>query len=198
MKADEAALLVTLAALLGIGLVLFVRWLRNRRFGHPRLVPEHAYVRLGDTFRGVLEAGAGFGPAREVRFELVEQHTVEGRDYMRDAPPAGTTVRSTATVPVGAFQMAPGHVRVPVSLPVPADGWADFRRSGLRFSLNPLDRFLRLRSTVHAWAVRAAADVEGTPYRATFTINVAAAGAPPPGRYQAIVMPPSDKIAQSR
>jgi hypothetical protein len=175
-----------------IGLNVFP-WVGRRRFGPSRLTPAGPDPRPGETLKATLEAGPGLVQAREVRLELVEIHR---------ATFTAAKVRTTATVPVWLFQVVPEGVRVPVSLAVPADAWASFKRKELGFSLLS-EFFIGMRETEHTWEVRAAADVEGASYRARFPVTVAPltpVEAPPSAENERaytprpIVIPPSDKI----
>ena len=170
--------------------VAFRSWSDYRRFGSSRLVPDGPDVRPGETLSATLEAAARLAYAREVRFELVEMHRSSF-----DGGPYGEHVRATVTVPLAAFQVMPGLTRIPASLPVPADGWASFKRKNLGISLFAY-HFIGMRETEHAWEVRAAAEVEGAPYRARFRVTVAPVTPLEPAEPytpRSIVIPPSDK-----
>jgi hypothetical protein len=177
------------ALILIAGVVAFRSWSDGRRFGSSRLVPHGPDVHAGETFIATLEASPWLVQAREVRFDLVEMH--------RSGSSAswGEHVRATAVVSVASYQVIPGFTRVPVSLKVPADGWASFKRSGIGFSL--ANEFLiGTTETEHAWEVRAVAVVEGRPYRAKFRVRVASLEQPAveaPYTPRPIGIPASDK-----
>jgi hypothetical protein len=97
---------------------------------------------------------------------------------------------------VSAFEVVPGATRIRFTLPVPADGWASFRRSTLALTLLTFG-YVGGEETEHAWQVRAAADVEGARYRASFKVTVAPLTGPEePYAPRPIVVPPSDKRAR--
>lgn len=169
--------------------IAFRCWSDHRRFGSSRLVPDRPDVRPGETLTATLEAAPGLANAREVRFELVETHITDTFAAW------GEQVRATATVAVSAFQVVPGFTRIPVSLAVPADGWASFKRTDVGFSL--ANTFIiGKRETEHAWEVRAAAEVDGARYRAKFRVTIATVRPiepEPPYTPRPIGIPQSDK-----
>lgn len=182
---NDAPYLVLFAALVAIALVYVGRpLLHHRRFGMTRLLPDREYVRLGETFAGVLEAGPRLAYAPEVRFELV---------MFKE----GEHVRATATVPVGGYEAAGDRTRVRVALPVPADAWPNSRRTSLALALIAFP--IGFRVTQVKWEVRVSALVGGPPFRMTFPVNVEPASAREPRAYRAIVLPPPDtRVAADR
>jgi hypothetical protein len=185
-----ALVFVALASMPAV--VAYQVWSSHFRFGTSRLVLARPDVRAGETFVGTLEAGPRLAEAREVRFELVELHCKDtwsgnsGNGYW------GEHVRAASVVDVSSYQVVPGHTLVPVSLPVPADGWASFKRGGAGLTLNNVF-IVGTRVTEHAWEVRAFADVNGKDYRAEFRITIAPLYEVPPYTPRPIGIPQSDK-----
>ena len=172
--------------------VAYRSWSSHLRFGASRLVPAASDVRAGGTFVATLEAGPQLAQAREVRFDLVELHCKDTRSGLLGAGHWGEHVRATSIVEVSSYQVVPGHTLVPVSLPVPADGWASFKRDGVGFSLAN-EFFVGKIETEHAWEVRVSADAGGAAYRATFRITIAPLYELPPYTPRPIGIPASDK-----
>jgi hypothetical protein len=180
-----SALIFAAVALLA-AFVAYRSWSNHLHFGASRLVPAASEVRAGDTFVATLEAGPQLAQAREVRFDLVEMHRSGSLGSW------GTHVRATEVVAVSSYQVVPGRTLVPVSLPVPADGWASFKRDRVGFSLDN-DLFVGKIEIEHAWEVRVSADAGGASYRATFRITIAPLYELPPYTPRPIGIPASDK-----
>lgn len=163
--------LATLAAFAPAVLVLCVMavasWVHLFRFGRSRLVPDGAPLVLGRTLGAVLEANDRVAGAGEIRLELVERHRSALGAYV-------DRVRASAAVPSSLIRTAAGRAFVPVSLPVPADGWPSVLKSGLGIYVTLGGMYVGRQSHPHAWEVRASASVAGAAYRARFRVHVAA------------------------
>lgn len=166
-------------------------WSSARRFGTSRFVPGQPEVRLGQTVTGTLEATERLAFAREVRFELVEMH--RRGSY---GGPYEEHVRATSTVPMGAFQVVGGRTRIAVALAVPVYGEVSTLKGLLILTMISLF-IVDLHETEHVWEVRAAAEVEGVPYTASFRVTVVSATGEPPYARRRFPVPPSDKRPRS-